>query len=69
MIQMHLQFLGHHALRESRPALQESCSARQESRSMGPVSREGGNLLFSGTVDIPFESKDNYTILQMYIIQ
>ena len=53
----------------SRPALQESCSTRQESRSMGRVSREGGNLLFSSTVDIPFESKDNYTILQMYIIQ
>ena len=69
MIQMHLQFLGHRALRESRPALQESCSTRQESRSMGRVSREGGNLLFSSTVDIPFESKDNYTILQMYIIQ
>ena len=69
MIQMHLQFLGHRALRESRPVLQESCSTRQESRSMGCVSREGGNLLFSSTVDIPFESKDNYTILQMYIIQ
>ena len=26
---------------------------------MGRVSREGGNLLFSSTVDIPFESKDN----------
>ena len=69
MIQMHLQFLGHRALRESRPALQESCSTRQESRSMRRVSQEGGNLLFSSTVDIPFESKDNYTILQMYIIQ
>ena len=56
---MHLQFLGHCALRELHPALQESRSTWRESHGMGSISREGGNLLLSITVDLPFESKNN----------
>ena len=52
MIQMYLQFLGHRALRESRPALQNRI-ARNENRvahNAVRILREGGNLLLSSTV-------------------